>query len=73
MRFTAFNASPEPTHGVDVTATFDAGVRSLECHRTYLENLGGDMASPATFLRDNATASGERLGVELAATFEVID
>ena len=53
--------------------TFDAGVRSLECHRTYLENLGGDMASPATFLRDNATASGERLGVELAATFEVID
>lgn len=72
VRFTAFNASPEPTHGVDVTATFDAGVRSLECHRTYLENLGGDMASPATFLRDNATAAGERLGVELAATFEVI-
>lgn len=72
VRFTAFNASPEPTHGVDVTATFDAGVRSLECHRTYLENLGADMASPATFLRDNAAGAGERLGVELAATFEVI-
>ena len=72
VRLTAFNASPEPTHGVDVTATFDAGVRSLECHRTYLDNLGGDQASPAGFLRDAASAAGERLGVELAATFEVI-
>ncbi|MBL8777593.1 MAG: PIG-L family deacetylase [Acidimicrobiales bacterium] len=72
VRFTAFNASPEPTHAVDVTATFDAGVRSLECHRTYLDNLGGDMASPAAFLRDNAAGAGERLGVDLAATFEVI-
>ena len=72
VQFTAFNASPEPTHAADVTATFDAGVRSLEGHRTYLDNLDGDMASPAAFLRDNAAAAGERLGVELAATFEVI-
>ena len=72
VQFTAFNASPEPTHAVDVTATFDAGLRSLECHRTYLDNLGGDQASPAGFLRDAASAAGERLGVELAATFEVI-
>ena len=71
-RFVAFNASPEPTHAVDVTATFDAGLRSLECHRTYLDNLGGDMASPSTFLRTAATEAGVRLGVELAATFELI-
>ena len=71
-RFVAFNASPEPTHAVDVSGTFDIGLRSLECHRTYLDNLGGDMASPSTFLRTAATEAGVRLGVELAATFEHI-
>ena len=72
VRFTAFNASPEPTHGVDVTATFDVGVASHACHRTYLEALGGDQADPSAFLRQTATAAGARLGVALAATFEVI-
>jgi LmbE family N-acetylglucosaminyl deacetylase len=72
VRFTAFNSSPNATHAVDTTATFEAGVRSLACHRTYLENLGGDMASPGDFLRGAAQSSGERLGVELATTFEVI-
>jgi LmbE family N-acetylglucosaminyl deacetylase len=72
VRFTAFSASPFPTHAVDTTATFDAGVRSLACHRTYLENLDGDMASPDGFLRSAAVAGGEWLGVELAATFELV-
>ena len=72
VRFTAFSGSPSPTHAVDTTATFDAGVRSLACHRTYLENLGGDMASPDEFLRGAADPFGELLGVELAATFELI-
>lgn len=72
VRFTAFSGSPQPTHGVDVTDTFDAGVRSLACHAVYLEHLGGDMASPDAFLRRAAAASGPRLGVELAATFEVV-
>ena len=72
VRFVAFSGSPQPTHGVDVTATFDLGVRSLAAHRTYLEHLGGDMASPDEFLRDAAVATGARLGVELAAAFEVI-
>jgi LmbE family N-acetylglucosaminyl deacetylase len=72
VRFTAFNASPSPTHAVDTTATFDAGVRSLACHRTYLENLGGDMASPDERLRSAAESSGKLVGVELAATFELI-
>ena len=31
---------------MDVTDTLRAGVRSLACHRTYLENIGGAMASP---------------------------
>jgi LmbE family N-acetylglucosaminyl deacetylase len=72
VRFIAFSGSPQATHGVDVTATFETGVRSLECHRVYLENLGGAMADPAEFLRTNAEATGTRLGVDLAAAFEVI-
>ena len=38
----------------------------------YLENLGGDMAAPQDFLRSQAAAAGARLGVELAATFEIV-
>ena len=49
-----------------------AGLRSLQCHRVYLENLGGDMASPESFLREAAASAGSRLGVELATTFEVV-
>lgn len=72
VRFVAFSGSPQPTHAVDTTDTFDSGVRSLSAHRVYLENLGGDMAEPASFLRGAAESSGARLGVPLAATFEVI-
>lgn len=72
VRFSAFNGSPQPTHGVDVVATFDAGVRSLECHRLYLDNLSGAMSSPAEFLRAGAASIGPRIGVELATGFEVV-
>jgi LmbE family N-acetylglucosaminyl deacetylase len=72
VRFTAFSGSPEATHAVDVTDSFDAGVRSLSSHRVYLEHIGGAMASPDEFLRGGATHFGERLGVDLAAAFEVI-
>ncbi len=73
VRWAAFGGSPQPTHAVDVTATFDAGVRSLAAHRVYLEHLGGDMASPDDFLRGGASEVGPRLGVELAAGFELIE
>jgi LmbE family N-acetylglucosaminyl deacetylase len=72
VRFVAFSGSPQPTHFVDITETFDAGVSSLESHRVYLENLGGDMASASQLLRDAATAAGAEAGVVLASTFEVI-
>ena len=71
-RFVAFSGSPQPTHAVDVTETFDAGVRSLECHRVYLEHLGGEMASADEFLRRAATDAGRRAGVPLATTFEIV-
>ena len=72
MRFVAFGGSPEPSHAADITDTFELGVRSLECHRAYLEGLGGDMGSPDTFLREAAVAGGEQLGVALATTFELV-
>jgi LmbE family N-acetylglucosaminyl deacetylase len=72
VRFVAFSGSPNATHAVDVTASFDAGVRSLASHRVYLEHLGGDMATPDEFLRRAAATTGERFGVELAAAFELI-
>ena len=55
-----------------VGAAFDAGVRSLASHAIYLANLGGEMATPDKFLRGGAEAGGIRLGVPLAATFELI-
>lgn len=72
VRFVAFSGSPSPTHAVDVTETFDAGVRSLSAHAVYLEHLGGDMASPDEFLRGNAEATGRAIGVDLATSFELI-
>ncbi len=72
VRFVAFSGSPQATHAVDVTNTFDAGVRSLACHKIYLDNLGGDMASPDQFLRAGAEAAGAAFGVALATTFEIV-
>lgn len=72
VRFTAFNASPQATHFVDVTDTFDAGVESLQCHATYLRHLAGDMANPESFLRGAAEEAGRAAGVGLATTFEII-
>lgn len=72
VRFAAFGGSPNATHAVDVTDTFDAGVASLACHQVYLDHLDGDMASPDAFLRGAASAIGQDFGVDLAASFELV-
>ena len=72
VRFVAFSGSPQATHGVDVTETFAAGVESLACHKMYLANLEGDMASPDAFLRGPAASIGASMGVDLAASFEIV-
>lgn len=72
VRFVAFSGSPESTHAVDITATFDAGVRSLEAHRVYLEHLEGDMADADAFLREKAEIVGDRFSAPLASSFELI-
>lgn len=66
-------ASPHNTHAVDIEETFDRGVASLRAHRAYLEALGGPMADPEQFLRENAEADAARLpGARLATAFQVI-
>jgi LmbE family N-acetylglucosaminyl deacetylase len=72
VQFVAFSGSPNASHAVDVSETFERGVESLACHEVYLSNLGGDMAEPDAFLRGPATSAGEDFGVDLAATFELI-
>jgi hypothetical protein len=66
--------SPQPTHAVDVTDTFDKGVESLRAHSAYLAGLGDHpLADPEAFLRQIAEATGERAGVPMAVAFEVFD
>lgn len=63
--------SPEATHAVDTTDTFDLGVESLRAHRAYLEGLGPDHPDPAEFLEGFARATGTRLGCRFATSFEL--
>lgn len=74
VRLVAFGGSPRPTHAVDVTGSIDAGIRSLEAHRIYLDALaeGTTGTDPDAFLRGAASAAGPALGVEYAVSFEVI-
>ena len=65
--------SPRPTHGVDVSDTFAAGVASLEAHAEYLRGLGPDaMSDPRAFLESMAGPAGARMGTRYAVVFEVI-
>lgn len=71
-RFVAFSSSPQAGHAVDVTEHLDAGIASLSCHATYLENLDQEM-DVEEFLRTGASAAGERFGVRFATAFELVD
>jgi LmbE family N-acetylglucosaminyl deacetylase len=64
-------ATGAPTHHVDVSATIDAGVRSLRCHRAYIDGLGTDF-DPDAFLRGNAETAGREVGIAAAVTFELL-
>ena len=72
VQWMAYASSTSPTHAVDVTESFDTGVASLECHRTYLEALDDPEFDSDAFLRSAAVAVGIRIGVELAVSFEVV-
>jgi len=63
--------SPAAGHAVDTTDTFDAGVASLEAHGAYIDGLGWENFDAREFLEGMARANGQRLGVAMAAPFEV--
>ncbi|MCE0485357.1 PIG-L deacetylase family protein [Ornithinimicrobium sediminis] len=50
VRWLAFAGSPEPSHAVDVSDTFESGVASLEAHRRYLDALGPEYPTPRRLL-----------------------
>jgi LmbE family N-acetylglucosaminyl deacetylase len=64
--------SPDATHGVDVTDTFEAGLASLREHKAYLEGLGPDAGDPAEFLEGFARQTGQQLGVPMGVSVEVL-
>lgn len=72
VQWIAYASSTAPTHAVDVTESFAAGVASLECHRTYLDALDDADFDPDRFLRGAAESAGPLIGVELAVTFELV-
>lgn len=63
--------SPDSSHGVDITDTFEAGVESLKAHKAYIDGLGWKDFDPAEFLEGFSRATGTRLGVPMATGFEV--
>ncbi|MGH2752276.1 MAG: PIG-L deacetylase family protein, partial [Actinomycetota bacterium] len=71
VRMVCINASPYPTHAVDVTGFLAQGIRSLQAHRAYIEGLGGEFDARA-FLESSAAAVGDRAGYEHAVGFEVV-
>jgi LmbE family N-acetylglucosaminyl deacetylase len=58
-----------PTHFVDVTATVEAGVASLRCHRAYIEGLGTDF-DPERFVGDVTGFGGMAAGCDNAVLFQ---
>jgi LmbE family N-acetylglucosaminyl deacetylase len=63
--------SPQSTHAVDTTDTFERGVASLRAHQAYIGGLGWEDFDPAEFLEGMSRVTGQRLGVAHAAPFEV--
>ena len=72
MRWVAFASSLASTHAVDVSGHIDEGVASLDCHRTYIDNLGDPDFDPDSFLRGSCQQVGKMAGVPFAVSFELV-
>ena len=66
------NASPNPTHAVDVGDHIYKGVESLAAHAAYIEGLGTDF-DPEMMLTMVANAVGIEFGCDYAVSFEVYE
>ena len=71
-RMVCINASPYPSHIVDVAGFLEQGVASLEAHAAYIDGLGGGF-DPRAFLKSNLGAAGRRANLDYAVDFEVIE
>jgi len=72
VRYVAVVGSPDPTHAVDVSATMDRAVASLEAHKAYLDALGDQpMASAGEFLEWLTDLNAPRYGGRRAVAFEL--
>ena len=60
-----------PTHAVDITDTFDAGVASLEAHRAYIDGLGWEDFDPRSSSRAARGRPASGSASRIAAPFEV--
>ncbi|MER8232786.1 PIG-L deacetylase family protein [Streptomyces sp. NPDC094049] len=73
VRWVAVAGSNRPTHAVDATPGLERAVRSLLCHRTYIEVLTDE--DPEEYVRSFLTATtaraADRFGGRPAVTFEL--
>jgi len=74
VRYVAISGSPDPTHGVDVSATLDAGIRSLATHAAYLGALSDTPPDEAArdFVRQTTAQYAERFGGRPVVALELI-
>ena len=72
VRWVAFASSLASTHAVDVSGHIAEAVASLDCHRTYIDNLGDPDFNPDSFLRGSCSQVGKMAGVPFAVSFELV-
>lgn len=74
VRWVAAAGSPQATHAVDVSATFQRAVASLAAHRTYLAALADEAPEQQarTFLAWVTGANAPRFGGRAALAFELL-
>lgn len=74
VRYAAVAGSPYADHAVDITATLEVAVASLEAHRAYLDGLGPDnwMADARGVITSLAQQAGQRFGGRPAVAFELL-
>nr|BFE79458.1 PIG-L family deacetylase [Planobispora longispora] len=74
VRYAAVAGSPHATHAVDITATLEVAIASLEAHRAYLDGLGPGnwMADARGLLTTMAEQAGQRFGGRPAVAFELL-
>ncbi|MFI1971941.1 PIG-L domain-containing protein [Streptomyces cinnamoneus] len=74
VRYVAVAGSPRPTHAVDAAAGLERAVRSLLCHRSYIEALTDQDPETycRTFLEGQTTAVAGRFGGRPGVAFELL-